>query len=889
MAGFNNLARLQLQVGSLSLPVVSLAGEEALSEPFRFDLEVLAAPELALAALIAQPALARVSGRDGLSRRLAGVITALEEQGRHHDGRRRVRLRLESRLALLRCQRDQRMILNHNVVDLARELLLRHGFAPQQLRFQLTRDYPARPTTLQAGESDLAFLQRLLAGVGIFFWSSVEEEAEVLHFSDHNSHCPSLDLPPVRYTPRAGMDPALGAFGAASGIQRLEVRQRLVAAEFQVHDRSEGQPQLAIAGAARSAAPGAGTQVHFGTGALGPDQARSQAQLLAERAAVESFELCAQGDIATFAVGASFGLDAALLSPALSSDYLITRLRHRASQRAGLGVAGEDLAYSNVATLIRRETPYRPPQPPRLQLPMTFTARIEADGPTAQLDEQGRYRLRPHFERGDAAHGEASIPIRRLTPYGGPPGEQPTGLHLPLRDGAEVLLSCLNGDPDRPMIVGSVPNPQTASPVTSANPHQNRLRTAGDNELCLDDQIDHEAITLRTFAGHNLLQLNAAALGHQIRLASEQGAMQWQAKKTMQVQSGDTLTERSGGDRIHTVENRHQTVTNSGEIHYQAATDLRQSAGKSVRMQAGQNIEASSGQHLRIDVAEGKQLTVHGPQASFTVQDGSLQIQAAKEIEIRGDGGGDIRIGQEGGGLVIKADGSVNLYGSQITLKGGGVSFNGVVNYQLGGGAAMPKVPAAAPMVPTLIPALRSETAPAIYNPAWSRPYVPVGDAVEAMFSVKNFQGGETAIITIFETNADGSRREIDQLCCRLDDGFGQHRLPWRRSPEQVQDDLVNDETCGDQQPLTYVFEVEVDSIQSHTSPGLNLTTAICFTPLDSEDVPIAEGTELQLTDVLGRRHKSLVANGTIEFRDILVGPWQLQLGTDNILVEKES
>jgi type VI secretion system secreted protein VgrG len=413
------------------------------------------------------------------------------------------------------------------------------------------------------------------------------------------------------------MDPSLGAFGAQSGLQHLEVRQRMVAREFQVCDRSEQQPALAIAGAAR--VPGATpdsprpTQVHFGTGALGPDQARSQAQLLAERAAVESFELTAQGDIAAFAAGCTFSLDAALLSPALSGDYLIIRLRHRASQKAGEGVAGEGLAYSNQASLIRRETPYRPAQPPRLQLPMTFTARIEAGGPCAQLDEQGRYRLRPHFDREEKTHGEASIPIRRLTPYGGPPGEQPTGLHLPLRDGAEVLLSCLNGDPDRPMIVGSVPNPQTASPVTSANPHQNRLRSAGDNELCLDDQIGAEAITLRTFAGHNILQLNAAALGHQIRLASEQGAMQWQAKKTLKVQSGDTLSERSGNDRIQTVENRHQTVTNQGEIHYQAATDLRQSAANNLRLEAGQNIEASSGTHLRIAVEEGKQLTVHGP------------------------------------------------------------------------------------------------------------------------------------------------------------------------------------------------------------------------------------------------------------------------------------
>ena len=880
-------ARLQLQVGGSTLPVLSLEGQEALSEPFHLQFEILANEGFAVAGSIGQPGQARVIGCDGNSRSWAGVVTELQEQGRHHDGRTRLRLRLESRLALLRCQHDQRMILGLSVVELARELLARNGFAPQQLQFHLTRDYPIRPTTLQAGESDLAFLQRLLAGVGIFFWSEAQDGVEVVRFSDHNCHCPALDLPPLRYTPRAGMDASLAALGNQTGISRLEIRQRLMAAEFQVCDRHEQQPTVVIAGNARSSAGLTTTarceQVHFGTGALDSDQARSQAQLLAERAEVEGHQLLAGSDIPSLACGTTFSLDASQLSPAVSGDYLITRLCHQASQKAGVGVAGEDLAYSNEATLIRRETPYRPLQPPRPQLPVTLTARIEAGGPYAQLDEQGRYRLRPHFDRDDKAHAKASIAIRRLSPYGSPPGEQPTGLHLPLLDGAEVLLSCLNGDPDRPMIVGSVPNPQTASPVTSANAHQNRLRTASDNELCLDDKIGEEAITLRTFAGHNILQLNAASLGHQIRLASAQGSMQWQAKKTMKVQSGDSLSERSGNDRVHSVENRHQTITNRGEIHYQAATDIRQSAAKNVRLEAGQNCEASSGQHMRIAVDEGKQITVHGPQASFTVQDGNLSIQAAQDIQIRGDGGGDIRIGQNGGGFVIKTDGSIQLYGNRVSLGGGGVSFNGVVNYMVGGGAPMPRPKVEGPIEPTRIPTLKSESESAIYNLAWSRPRVPVGETVEAIFSVRNFQGGEDTVITIFETNSDGSRREIDRLSYILDDGFGAHRVSWRRSPEQIEDDLVNDEICGDPQPLTYVFEVEVDSIRSDASDGLNLTTSIELSPEYPDSSLLDDGVMVVLRDAQGKKHFGKIMQGMVHFPDVLIGPWRLQIPCEPI------
>ncbi len=614
-----NLARLHFNIGSSALPALSLQGQESLSEPFSFQIEFLVDPGFAVAEHIGSNGTVSITGKDGACRDLSGVITRLEEQGSHPDGRRRILAGFESRLALLRLQSDTRILLGQNLVDITTDLLLRHGFSPSQLQFHLTRPYPVRPYTLQAGESDLDFLQRLLAGAGIFFWSDISEGEEVVHFSDHNCHIPFIDRPVVRYQPQAGMESTLSAV-ELTGIRRLELHQSMTSAEFRIHDRSENQPTLKTLGTATTRGKTADfkpSQSFFGTGVEGPDQARELAQLMAERAAVEGFQVIAGGDMADLGAARMMSLDASLLAADLSGDYLAIRVRHRVSQKSGEGVAGDDLAYDSQTWLIPRETPFRAAMPPRPKIPMTFTARIESDGPYARLDESGRYRLRTHFDREPRPHTEASIPIRRLSPYGGPPGQDPTGLHTPLLDGAEVLLSCLNGDPDRPMIVGALPNPQNASPVTSANAHQNRLRTAADNELCLDDKIDQEAITLRTFEGHNILHLDAASVGHKVRLATEQGAMQLQAKKTMHVQSDATITERIGDDRVQIVENRHQTATTKGEIHHQAATDYSQSASENIRMHAGANIEQTTGRHMRIDVEQGKQVSVKGARASF--------------------------------------------------------------------------------------------------------------------------------------------------------------------------------------------------------------------------------------------------------------------------------
>lgn len=103
-------------------------------------------------------------------------------------------------------------------------------------------------------------------------------------------------------------------------------------------------------------------------------------------------------------------------------------------------------------------------------------------------------------------------------------------------------------------------------------------------------------------------------------------------------------------------------------------------------------------------------MTVEGAKASFTVQDGNLTIQSAKEIRITGQGGGDINFGQGGGGFIIKSDGTVQLYGNKITLKGSsGINLNGKVNYAFGGGAAMPEAQAVAPLVPRGIALLTDE------------------------------------------------------------------------------------------------------------------------------------------------------------------------------------
>jgi type VI secretion system secreted protein VgrG len=94
-------------------------------------------------------------------------------------------------------------------------------------------------------------------------------------------------------------------------------------------------------------------------------------------------------------------------------------------------------------------------------------------GRAAPIDAHGRYRVLLPWDLYAEEGGRASRWVRMAQPHAGPG----YGMHFPLHIGTEVLLAHVGGDPDRPVIVAAIPNPDTTSPVTSVNATQSRIQT----------------------------------------------------------------------------------------------------------------------------------------------------------------------------------------------------------------------------------------------------------------------------------------------------------------------------------------------------------------------------------------------------------------------------
>ncbi len=69
------------------------------------------------------------------------------------------------------------------------------------------------------------------------------------------------------------------------------------------------------------------------------------------------------------------------------------------------------------------------------------------------------------------------------------------GMHFPLHKGTEVLLTFIDGDPDRPIIQSAVPNPETQSPVNVNNQTMSAITTAGGNKIHIEDQAGSEGFS----------------------------------------------------------------------------------------------------------------------------------------------------------------------------------------------------------------------------------------------------------------------------------------------------------------------------------------------------------------------------------------------------------
>ena len=658
------------------LDVLRFDARESLSQPWQYDVEVTcAAADIDCRALLNKPGAFTFqtplfTGAPAVPlRTVYGMVASFRRLSTSRD-ETRYALRLVPRIALLAHTRNSEIYLNQSVTEVVEKVLRRHGLEGPDFEFRLSREYPERELITQWRETDLQFIQRLLAEVGIFWRFEMDNrlEHDVIIFQDSQAQYQFGVTLPLR-------NPSGTSDSGQESLWGIQTDYRVVTQSVATRDYNYRQaltPQDSTESLQSLEGITTGEVYHYAEPFLtagAADDTESGAffaRLRHERLLNGQLTVRGQASLPTLVPGQVLETDTAL-PDGIRDGIVITGIRSGGSRKSGFQLALEGMPYSETLC-------YRPALLNRPVISGTLPARVESTqkGDTySWLDEYGRYRVRLDFDRTGTEQGYGYLWLRLAKPYAG----DTYGWHAPLLDGTEVSVAFDAGDPDRPYIAHAQHDSEHPDHVTRDNHTRNVLRTPANNKLRMEDRRQEEHIKLATEYGKS--QLN---MGHLVNAQREQRGSgfelrtdEWGALRAAkgifltadeqpkaqglvlamdpavglinqansQMQALDGAAEAVGalvsdiGTQLNLVSDRLKNLQSAvilgsapQGIAFTSGEHLQLSSTENTMINAGQHLDVGAMKNLSVAVEKALGLFVHKEGAKLVANQGDIEIQA---------------------------------------------------------------------------------------------------------------------------------------------------------------------------------------------------------------------------------------------------------------------
>lgn len=468
------------------LLVRALSGHEAISTLYEFEIEVETSfggplEQNDLDALLTQPA--AFAFGDNEEHMFQGFVREVELMALADPTPVVYRLRFVPKLWDLTLTFGSWVYQDLDAPGVIRDVLDNAGWSDgEDYELRLTGSYSKYEYKVQYQETDFNFISRVMEHEGIFyFFEHGEEKAKLVIADGNTAFAPRDGQETLPYEPRQGIN------GPSEAVTAISRTQRVITSKVSLKDYNYRTPTTPLSGASEVDTAGIGEQVYYGEHFKDPGAGKRLAKLRAQAHFVTREIYRGATAARGLRSGDRFTLDGHPHS-ALDIDYVITHVSHSVTQAHTQGESSGERAYANEFVAIPYTVPYRPQLvTPKPRIEGVIHGRVDApaDGDRqTPVDEMGRYKVILPWDIAGQEGGKASRWIRMAQPASG--GSY--GIQFPLHIGTEVLLIHIDGDPDRPIIISSVPNPATASPVTSANASQSIMRTRHGITVTFDDQ-----------------------------------------------------------------------------------------------------------------------------------------------------------------------------------------------------------------------------------------------------------------------------------------------------------------------------------------------------------------------------------------------------------------
>jgi type VI secretion system secreted protein VgrG len=700
------------------LPVAEIEGREHISRLFEVRLMITSDDaEIDFASMLDQPALLTMLG-SGEPRHVHGVIHRFQQA---ESGKQLTvyEAALVPSVFRLSQRRDSRIFQVLTVPEILEQVLQAAGFAADAYRFMIYRKHWPKEYSVQYRETDWDYISRLMEEEGIFSFFEHTEGADVLVIADA----------PFAYAPIAAPDtlgyhPSGGVMIHSDHIHRLRYTEEVRSGKVTLRDFNFKTPALSLEVSAE-ADQHTDREIYDYPGEYdlpkdGAERAKSRLEDL------QAYRLYADGDsnCARLAPGHTFVLSDHPRE-AFNQAYLVTEVEHRGKEAIGAESAGDDSGgYTNRFRVIPANVPYRPaertPKPTARGVQTAIV--VGPAGEEIYTDEYGRVKVQFHWDRQGKRDEHSSCWIRVSQVWA---GQAYGAVYLP-RIGHEVIVDFLEGDPDRPIIVGRVYHGTNVPPY--ALPGEKTKSTlksntspggAGSNEFRFEDQKGLEEIYLHGQRDWNIhiehdkdqvigrnesLHVGNDRMKKVVVNQSEDVG----ANKTIRVGSNHTetigsdesvtvgkdstrligakLDEQIGSDKTVSVGGNHKESI-SGNMTLKVAGESIETVGTDRSLEVGGNYSITTKGNMTIAVSGDSEEDVSGEKRITSLQkivmktgesvisfkaDGTMTIEC-KDLSLSASG--DVKI-EADGKVSVKAGGPVEVKGADVKIKGGSIDMN---------------------------------------------------------------------------------------------------------------------------------------------------------------------------------------------------------------------
>jgi len=657
--------------GKDKLLLENFSGTESLSRTFAFSL-TMKSGDVALDpdTIVGTLATVQVIHGDGMTRYFHGLINGFTQAGIDAEFAWYTAEMVPS-LWLLSLSRDRRIYQNQSTVQIVESVLQSFG-----IKFinRLKGSYATREYCVQYDETPLDFIMRLMAQEGIFYFFQFADGSHTMVLGDDPLAHHDCENSALIYRGRSDTR------GWPDTVLRFEAGGRLVTRDYNGRDYDYLKPSTSLAAEAIGKA-GRGKFYEYPHLHTTVAAGKQQQTVKVQHSQSESSNAAGESLCNSLYAGGAFTLTKHP-NTKLNARYVIRSVSHRAD------ITG----YTNHFEAFPAKLPFRPPRSvPQPVVPGSHSAFVVGpDGEEIWTDLHGRVKVKFHWDQSSIQDDKASCWVRVSQAWA---GNGWGALFIP-RIGQEVIVSYLDGNPDRPLITGSVYNGEQATPVnlpskqmqsvirsrpTKSGNGRSKTTEIADgrmhgNELRFDDKIGDEELYLH--AEHDM----KVDIEHDLDTTLYKGSEQHLIKK------GDRSVEVTLGNETHTVGGKRDVTVHKDESHSNT-TNFEHTVKSNYTLEVdGDLAETIKGKttikitgDLVIDV--GGSITFKSGKAMDISAGTAIGVKAGTELKSESGTSYAIKAGTElkldALTLAAKASASGQVDGGgMLTIKGGMVKIN---------------------------------------------------------------------------------------------------------------------------------------------------------------------------------------------------------------------